>query len=87
MAALPIRDRAGNALVDIRFIAEDELARLDPVPASLVVVVYADVVLMVFDSWRKQWELPGGECASKERPHVKRRRGNCARRPASSAST
>ncbi|MFL6118736.1 NUDIX hydrolase [Actinophytocola sp.] len=63
MAVLPIRDRAGNALVDIRFVAEDELAQLVEravVPASLVVVVHADVVLMVFDSRRKQWELPGG---------------------------
>jgi 8-oxo-dGTP diphosphatase len=63
MAALPIRDRAGNALVDFRFITEEELARLVEqvaVPASLVVVSHADAVLMMFDSWRKQWELPGG---------------------------
>ncbi|HKS43815.1 MAG TPA: NUDIX hydrolase [Amycolatopsis sp.] len=63
MAALPIRDRAGNALADLRFITEEELARLVeqvPVPASLVVVSHADAVLMMFDSWRKQWELPGG---------------------------
>lgn len=63
MAALPIRDGAGNTLLDIRFVAEEELARLDEqvaVPASLVVVVHADVVLMMFDSWRRQWELPGG---------------------------
>ncbi|MEU0883347.1 NUDIX hydrolase [Lentzea sp. NPDC005914] len=63
MAALPIRDHAGNALVDFRFAAEEELARLVErvaVPASLVVVTHADTVLMMFDSWRKQWELPGG---------------------------
>jgi len=63
MAAFPIRDRVGNALIDVRFVGEDELARLGEqiaVPASLVVVVHADVVLMMFDSWRKQWELPGG---------------------------
>lgn len=29
-------------------------------PASLVVVTHADAVLMMFDSWRKEWELPGG---------------------------
>jgi 8-oxo-dGTP diphosphatase len=29
-------------------------------PASLVVVTHANAVLMMFDSWRKQWELPGG---------------------------
>jgi 8-oxo-dGTP pyrophosphatase MutT (NUDIX family) len=50
----PIRDRAGNALVDIRFIAEEAVS------ASLVVVVHGDAVLMMFDAWRAQWELPGG---------------------------
>lgn len=63
MAELPIRDRAGNTLVGFRFVVEEELTRLaDQValPASLVVVTHADAVLMMFDSWRKQWELPGG---------------------------
>lgn len=63
MAVLPIRDRAGNALVDFCFVAEEELPRLVenvPMPASLVVVTYAEAVLLMFDSWRKQWELPGG---------------------------
>ncbi|MEV6711481.1 NUDIX hydrolase [Lentzea sp. NPDC051208] len=63
MAELPIRDRAGNALVGFRFVAEEDLARLVEqvaVPASLVVVTHANAVLMMFDSWRKQWELPGG---------------------------
>lgn len=63
MAALPIRDRAGNALIDFRVVPEAELTRLGEqvlMPASLVVVVHARAVLMVFDSWRKEWELPGG---------------------------
>jgi 8-oxo-dGTP diphosphatase len=63
MAALPIRDRAGNALVGFRVVAEEELPRLGEQvspPASLVVVTLADAVLMVFDSWRRHWELPGG---------------------------
>jgi 8-oxo-dGTP diphosphatase len=63
MAALPIRDRAGNTLIDFRVVSEAELTRLGervPMPASLVVVVHAGAVLMVFDSWRKEWELPGG---------------------------
>ena len=29
-------------------------------PASLVVVRFEEAVLMVFNSWRRQWELPGG---------------------------
>jgi 8-oxo-dGTP pyrophosphatase MutT (NUDIX family) len=50
-------------LVDFRFVTEEELARLDrhvAVPASLVVATHANAVLMMFDNWRKQWELPGG---------------------------
>ena len=31
-----------------------------PMPLSLIVVVYADRVLMVLDAGRGQWELPGG---------------------------
>jgi 8-oxo-dGTP diphosphatase len=63
MAALPVRDRRGNALVGFRFATEQELAGLVEqvtVPASLVVVGHKDTVLMIFDSWRRQWELPGG---------------------------
>jgi 8-oxo-dGTP pyrophosphatase MutT (NUDIX family) len=71
MVALPIRDPSGNALVDFRFVAEEELTRLVeqvPVPASLVVAAHAGVVLMMFDSWRKQWELPGGTREPGETP-------------------
>lgn len=59
MARLPLRDRADNTLVDFRAAAEGEPADLI-VPASLVVVAHAEAVLMVFDSRREQWELPGG---------------------------
>lgn len=59
MAELPIRDGAGNTLTGFRFVAEDEVAHA-VVPASLVVVIHARAVLMMFDSWRRQWELPGG---------------------------
>jgi 8-oxo-dGTP diphosphatase len=58
-----VRDADGNVLVEIRFVAESDLEMLQcrlPVPASLVVVRFEDSVLMIFDSWRRQWELPGG---------------------------
>jgi len=64
---MSIRDRHGNALVSVRPVAETELTRLD-VPASLVVVVHVDVVLMMFDSWREEWELPGGKREPGETP-------------------
>ncbi|OXM62144.1 NUDIX hydrolase [Amycolatopsis vastitatis] len=57
MAELPLRDRAGNVLLAVRRVAESDLP---PVPASLVVVVHAGAVLMMFDRHREQWELPGG---------------------------
>lgn len=72
MATLPIRDRAGNTLIDFRVVPEEELAHLTEhvaMPASLVVVTTARrAALMVFDSWRKQWELPGGSRESGETP-------------------
>lgn len=60
---LPVRDRAGNVLVEFRFVTEGERwpgVEGLPMPAALVVVGLADTVLMIFDSWRRQWELPGG---------------------------
>lgn len=63
MAALPIRDPHGNALVGFRVVAEEELPGLAgqvAMPASLVVVTHDGAVLLVFDSRRKHWELPGG---------------------------
>lgn len=59
-----VRDGDGNVLVGIRFVAESDLDVLErrlPMPASLVVVHCEDSVLMIFDSWRRQWELPGGK--------------------------
>lgn len=57
-------DAGGNVLVGIRFVAESDIGLLErqlPMPASLVVVCFEDSVLMIFDSWRRQWELPGGK--------------------------
>ncbi|ALG10177.1 NUDIX hydrolase [Kibdelosporangium phytohabitans] len=81
MAELPIRDQAGNALLAVRAVravravgdvgdvGDEEWGRLATrVPASLVVVVHADTVLMMFDSWRRQWELPGGSREPGESP-------------------
>jgi 8-oxo-dGTP pyrophosphatase MutT (NUDIX family) len=63
MTGLLLHDDAGNALVGFRFAAEAELAVLDDRIAlvlSLIVVTLAGRILMVFDRWRNQWELPGG---------------------------
>ncbi|MGH3624877.1 MAG: NUDIX hydrolase [Sciscionella sp.] len=58
-----MRDGDGNVLVDVRVVAESDLGvweRRLPMPASLVVVRFQGSVLMVFNGWRGQWELPGG---------------------------
>ncbi|RSN54607.1 DNA mismatch repair protein MutT [Amycolatopsis sp. WAC 04182] len=71
MVELPIRDRAGNALIEFRSVTEDELGRLVEqvtVPASLVVAIHAHAVLMMFDGRRRQWELPGGMREAGESP-------------------
>ncbi|OLZ54649.1 DNA mismatch repair protein MutT [Amycolatopsis coloradensis] len=71
MVELPICDRAGNTLIEFRFVTEEELGRLVKrvvVPASLVVVIHAEAVLMMFDSRRRQWELPGGMRETGESP-------------------
>ncbi|ANN21964.1 DNA mismatch repair protein MutT [Amycolatopsis orientalis] len=68
---LPVRDGTGNALIGFRVTTEEESAypvERSAVPASLVVVLHASTVLMMFDSWRKQWELPGGKRESGETP-------------------
>ena len=51
------RDASGNTLLRLRFTDESEL---DDVACSLVVVRLGPEVLLVFDRWRGQWELPGG---------------------------
>jgi 8-oxo-dGTP diphosphatase len=64
VAMIAVRDDDGNVLVDIHFVSESDLEVLEcrlPMPASLVVVRFEDSVLMIFDSWRQRWELPGGK--------------------------
>jgi 8-oxo-dGTP diphosphatase len=63
VAVVPVRDDDGNVLVDVRFVAESDLGMLErrlPMPASLIVVRFGNPVLMLFNGWRRQWELPGG---------------------------
>jgi len=62
MTSYLARNEHGNVL--LAFGPADE-HRLDhdhgyPVKASFVVVERAGEVLLVFDNWRKHWELPGG---------------------------
>jgi 8-oxo-dGTP diphosphatase len=63
VAVVAVRDKDGNVLVDVRVVAESALGMWErqlPMPASLVVVRFEGAVLMVFNGWRGEWELPGG---------------------------
>jgi 8-oxo-dGTP diphosphatase len=71
MSTLPLRDQVGNVLVDFHVVEESDLPTLDsqlPLPASFIVVLFGNNILMVFDRWRRQWELPGGNRERGETP-------------------
>jgi ADP-ribose pyrophosphatase YjhB (NUDIX family) len=56
-------DAEGNQVLALRRCAERELDLLEPGSAltqSLVVATYGGAVLLVHNSWRLHWELPGG---------------------------
>ena len=60
-----------NLLLDFRHCPESDLAGLDPsIPLglSLMVPVHDGRVLLVHNSWRQEWELPGGTLAEGETP-------------------
>jgi 8-oxo-dGTP diphosphatase len=71
MKLLPVMDRSGNELLAIDVVGEDELGSPHPdiaLPLSLVVVMHAGRVLMIFNRWRQEWELPGGMIEPLETP-------------------
>ncbi len=60
-----------NLLLDFRHCPESDLADLDPtIPLlmSLMVAVHDGRVLLVHNSWRQEWELPGGTLEAGETP-------------------
>jgi 8-oxo-dGTP pyrophosphatase MutT (NUDIX family) len=64
---LAIDDR-GNALISFARGTEDLPPSDAPLPAALIAMWRADRVLMVFDRYRKSWELPGGRIEAGESP-------------------
>lgn len=70
-------DKKGDRLVSVRVGPEDELLRdlLHPMPLALALVHGPEGILLVYNRYRKEWELPGGmidpgetpaECAMRE---------------------
>lgn len=68
---LPVQNTDGSTLLSFERLSEDELGGLDPsVPltASLVVLWCGQECLMVFNRYRRAWELPGGMLDPGESP-------------------
>ncbi|WP_457962506.1 NUDIX hydrolase [Arthrobacter sp. D1-29] len=73
MKSLPVTDRSGNQLVAIDLVDESELNNPLPditLPLSLIIVMQAGKVLMIFNRWRQEWELPGGMIDPHETPRA-----------------
>lgn len=71
MRVSPVTDRNGNQLLALDFIDESAVNAVhsEPVlPLSLVVMTYQGKVLMIFNRWRQEWELPGGMIDAGETP-------------------
>jgi 8-oxo-dGTP diphosphatase len=71
MYDLPVQNTDGSVLLTFDRLREEELGGLDPaVPltASLVVLWYGHECLMVFNRFRRSWELPGGMLDPGESP-------------------
>lgn len=68
---LPVENTDGSVLLNFERVHEDDLGDLDPaVPltASLVVLWCGSDCLMVFNRYRRAWELPGGMLDAGESP-------------------
>jgi 8-oxo-dGTP pyrophosphatase MutT (NUDIX family) len=61
-------DARGNALVSFHVGAEDEVPEDAPLPLALVALWCGGKVMLVFDRYRGEWELPGGTIEDRETP-------------------
>jgi 8-oxo-dGTP pyrophosphatase MutT (NUDIX family) len=71
MYVSPVTDRNGNQLLALDFVGESRLNDADsppPLPLALVVMTHEGKVLMIFNRWRQEWELPGGMIEAGETP-------------------
>lgn len=71
MPVSPVTDLKGNQLLALDFVGESmvNVVHSEPVlPLSLVVATYQGKVLMIFNRWRQEWELPGGMIEAGETP-------------------
>ncbi|MGX9902269.1 NUDIX hydrolase [Arthrobacter sp. SA17] len=67
----PVTDSKGNQLLALDFVAESVVNAVHSEPAlplSLAVMTHQGKVLMIFNRWRQEWELPGGMIDDGETP-------------------
>ena len=65
---LPFTDERGNVLLDILDVPEAEATQHAPLPLALMVARHEGRYLLVFNTWKKRWELPGGLIEAGETP-------------------
>ncbi|MDH6521523.1 8-oxo-dGTP diphosphatase [Streptomyces sp. SAI-135] len=63
-----VTDGRGNSLISLTRGRETAPPQDAPLPAALVALWRAGRVLMVFDRYRRTWELPGGSIEEGESP-------------------
>ncbi|PKH12146.1 DNA mismatch repair protein MutT [Planomicrobium sp. MB-3u-38] len=56
----------GFRILDFIAIKEEEIKNYAPIAGSFAVISCDDKVLMVYNVWRKQWELPAGRLEGEE---------------------
>lgn len=70
-----ITQNNGFKFLDFLKINEEDIKKYSPIAGSFAVIKCEGKVLMVYNKWRKQWELPAGqreeeetakECATRE---------------------
>ena len=66
-------DAKGNALVEFLVVTESEMPALTldaPITHALIGVRYRSNVLLLFNKYRQNWELPGGVMEAQETPRL-----------------
>lgn len=55
--SLPVGNHRGNQLLELERVAEDSLKDIF---VSIMIAHYQGQTVLVYNNWRKTWELPGG---------------------------
>lgn len=61
-----ITQNNGFKFLDFLKVNEEEIKKYNPIAGSFAVIKCAGKVLMVYNKWRKQWELPAGQREGEE---------------------